>query len=161
MRVGNRVVLTPHGHLVSSLRGSEKDAERHIAYWRARAEAGWVDGVSAQLRNPLPPGFEPIGVGANPRPLPAAEFVDRVGRLADVRREQDTRLTVQMILQRHAARGVGGAQRAGLACSAVPDSGLSDELTAREVGHHVLADGFAPRRLAWATKQAYDLAARL
>jgi hypothetical protein len=100
MRVKNRVVLTPHGHLVSSLWGSEKDAARHIAYWRARAAAGWVDGVSAHVRNPLPPGFEPTGVGAQVHGhFRQPYFVDRVGRLAETLHEQDSRLTEQMILQ--------------------------------------------------------------
>ena len=110
MQVRNRVVLTPHGHLVSSLWGNEKDAERHIASWRARAEAGWVDGVSAHVRNPLPPGFEPTGAGAQIHGhFRQPYFVDRVERLADVLHEQDTRLSVQMILQGgtpHAASSV-------------------------------------------------------
>src|SRR5690606_6677017 len=60
----NRVVLPPHGHVVSSLWGTEEEAERHIGYWAARTGAGWVDGVSAHVRNLVPPGFEPTGVGA-------------------------------------------------------------------------------------------------
>lgn len=96
----NRVMSPPHGHLVSSLWGSEQDAAAHIAYWAARTGAGWIDGVSAHLRNPLIPGFEPTGVGSQVHGhyrLPF--FVDRVGRLADTVRADGTALTVQMILQ--------------------------------------------------------------
>ena len=60
----NRVVLPPHAHVVSTLWGSEQEAERHLGYWAARTSAGWVDGVSAHVRNSLIPGFEPTGVGA-------------------------------------------------------------------------------------------------
>ncbi|WP_244928935.1 FAD-dependent oxidoreductase [Nocardioides sp. W7] len=96
----NRVVLPPHGHVVSSLWGTDEEAERHIAYWAARTSAGWVDGVSAHVRNILPPGFEPTGVGAQvPGHFRQPWFVDRVGRLAQALHADGTVLTVQMILQ--------------------------------------------------------------
>jgi 2,4-dienoyl-CoA reductase-like NADH-dependent reductase (Old Yellow Enzyme family) len=90
----------PHGHLVSSLWGTDRDADGHIEYWRKRTHAGWVDGVSAHVRNSLVPGFEPTGVGAiTDGHFRAPYFVDRVGRLAETLHVDDTRLTVQMILQ--------------------------------------------------------------
>ncbi|HEY8532626.1 MAG TPA: FAD-dependent oxidoreductase [Micromonospora sp.] len=100
MTVKNRLVLTPHGHVVSSLWGTDAEAEGHIAYWKARTSAGWIDGVSAHIRNSLVPGFEPTGVGATiSGHFRAPFFVDRVGRLAEALHADDTRLTVQMIMQ--------------------------------------------------------------
>jgi 2,4-dienoyl-CoA reductase-like NADH-dependent reductase (Old Yellow Enzyme family)/thioredoxin reductase len=100
VQVKNRVVLPPHGHVVSSLWASHEEAERHIAYWAARTEAGWVDGVSAHVRNTLVPGFEPTGVGAQVHGhFRQPWFVDRVGRLAQTLHADGTVLTVQMILQ--------------------------------------------------------------
>ncbi|WP_235735574.1 oxidoreductase [Nocardioides alcanivorans] len=98
--VKNRVVLPPHAHVVSSLWGTDEEAERHIGYWAERTSAGWVDGVSAHVRNNLIPGFEPTGVGAQyDGHYRQPYFLDRVGRLAEVLHRDGTILTVQMILQ--------------------------------------------------------------
>ncbi|WP_343994727.1 FAD-dependent oxidoreductase [Nocardioides dubius] len=98
--VKNRVVLPPHAHVVSSLWGTDAEAERHIGYWAERTSAGWVDGVSAHVRNNLIPGFEPTGVGAQyDGHFRQPYFLDRVGRLADTLHQDGTILTVQMILQ--------------------------------------------------------------
>ncbi len=100
LTVKNRVVLPPHAHVVSTLWGTEQDAERHLGYWAERTSAGWVDGVSAHVRNHLAPGFEPTGVGAQyDGHFRQPYFLDRVGRLADILHADDTVLTVQMILQ--------------------------------------------------------------
>lgn len=98
--VKNRVVLPPHAHVVSSLWGSEDEAAGHLAYWAARSEAGWVDGVSAHVQNSLIPGFEPTGIGAITNGnFRQPWFLDRVGRLAALLHAEETVLTVQMILQ--------------------------------------------------------------
>jgi len=98
--VKNRVVLPPHAHVVSTLWGTEQEAERHIGYWAERTSAGWVDGVSAHVRNNLVPGFEPTGVGAQyDGHFRQPYFLDRVGRLAETLHRDETILTVQMILQ--------------------------------------------------------------
>ncbi|WP_204164601.1 FAD-dependent oxidoreductase [Nocardioides daejeonensis] len=98
--VKNRVMLPPHAHVVSTLWGTDLEAERHIGYWAERTSAGWVDGVSAHVRNSLVPGFEPTGVGAqSDGHFRQPYFLDRVGRLAEVLHRDDTILTVQMILQ--------------------------------------------------------------
>lgn len=100
MALKNRVMLPPHGHVVSSLWGTVEMARGHIDYWRARTDAAWVDGVSAHVRNTMVPGFEPTGVGAqSDGHFRQPYFLDRVGRLAEVLHADDTRLTVQMILQ--------------------------------------------------------------
>src|SRR5699024_6177221 len=105
VKIGNRTlkkraVLTPHAHVVSSLWGSDVEAQEHIAYWKARSEAGWVDGVSAHVRNRMPAGFDPTGIGAQADGhFRQPYFMDRVGELAETLHAENTLLTVQMILQ--------------------------------------------------------------
>ena len=53
---------------------------------------------------------------------------------------------------------VDGFDSVVLACGSVSDSGLYDELRPRLGAVHVLGDAYAPRRLVFATKQAYALA---
>jgi 2,4-dienoyl-CoA reductase-like NADH-dependent reductase (Old Yellow Enzyme family) len=53
---------------------------------------------------------------------------------------------------------VGGFDSVVLACGSVSDSRLYDELRPRLGSVHVLGDAYAPRRLVFATKQAYALA---
>jgi len=53
---------------------------------------------------------------------------------------------------------VGGFDSVVLACGSVSDSALYDELKPRLGSVHVLGDAYAPRRLVFATKQAYALA---
>lgn len=47
-----------------------------------------------------------------------------------------------------------------LACGGVPENELHEQLRGR-VEVHVLGDAYAPRRMSFATRQAYELAARL
>lgn len=124
----NRVMAPPHGHLVSTLWGTEEEAAGHIAYWQRRSSVGWVDGISAHLRNPLVPGFDPTGVGSQVHGhyrLPF--FVERVGRLAQVLHADDTRLTVQMILQGGMPHGASHVP-SGPVASNVPHALRSDEI---------------------------------
>ena len=53
---------------------------------------------------------------------------------------------------------VDGFDSVVLACGSVSDSGLYDTLKPRLGSVHVLGDAYAPRRLVFATKQAYALA---
>ena len=53
---------------------------------------------------------------------------------------------------------VGGFDSVVLSCGSVSDSALYDELKPRLGSVHVLGDAYAPRRLVFATKQAYALA---
>lgn len=66
MRLRNRVMVPPHGSAIGNLWGTEEQAAQHIAYWvsRARDGAAWIDGVRGRVRNPVIPGFEPHGYGA-------------------------------------------------------------------------------------------------
>ena len=73
---------------------------------------------------------------------------------------QEGRVQVRHVYS-HLTRTIEDVDTVVLACGAVPENGLFDELTARGIPAHVLGDAFAPRRLAWATRQAYELAAIL
>jgi hypothetical protein len=48
-----------------------------------------------------------------------------------------------------------------LATGAIPDDALYRELRGRHDAVHLLGDAFAPRRMVFATRQAFDLARTL
>jgi hypothetical protein len=48
-----------------------------------------------------------------------------------------------------------------LACGGVPEASLYEELKTMHPRVHLIGDAFAPRRLLFATKQAYALASML
>lgn len=108
MRLRNRVMVPPHASAIGDLWGTEQQARRHIAYWvtRARDGASWIDGVRGRLRNPVIPGFEPHGYGAevigNYR-LP--NYVERVRELADALHAEGAAVTSQLTV-------IGGAPHA-------------------------------------------------
>ncbi len=108
MRLRNRIMVPPHASAIGDLWGTEQQARRHIAYWvtRARDGAAWIDGVRGRLRNPVIPGFEPHGYGAetigNYR-LP--NYVERVRELADALHAEGTAVTSQLTV-------IGGAPHA-------------------------------------------------
>ena len=58
-------------------------------------------------------------------------------------------------------RTLGGFDSVVLACGSVSDSALYDELRGELPDVHVLGDAYAPRRLVFATRQAYALAEQL
>ncbi len=83
MELDRRLVVSAHSGGGGSLLGSEALFERHCAYWLARVTGGvrWVGGGPVFVRNPLIPGFEPTGVGANgPGLFREPNFVERLGR---------------------------------------------------------------------------------
>ena len=55
-------------------------------------------------------------------------------------------------------RVIEGIDSVVLACGSVSDSTLFDDLAGRHTDLHILGDAYAPRRLVFATKQAYALA---
>jgi hypothetical protein len=67
MSLGHRLVVPPHSGGGGALLGTEEQFDRMCRYWLARVEGGvqWVGGGPAFIRNPLIPGFEPSGIGAN------------------------------------------------------------------------------------------------
>jgi hypothetical protein len=81
MHLRNRVMVPPHGSAIGDLWGTEEQAARHIAYWEERAKDGasWIDGVRGRVRNPVIPGFEPHGYGAETRGnYRSPNYVERV-----------------------------------------------------------------------------------
>ena len=55
-------------------------------------------------------------------------------------------------------RTLAGFDSVVLSCGGVGETGLFDELRARGIDAHILGDAYAPRRLVFATRQAYALA---
>ena len=102
MALRNRVMMPPHGSAIGNLWGSEADAERNIAYWKARADAGvgWIDGVSGHIDGKAIPGFEATGVGGfldGYYRLPF--FVERVQHFADTMHAAGATATAQLTMQ--------------------------------------------------------------
>ena len=102
MSLGHRLVVPPHSGGGGALLGTEEQFERMCRYWLARVQGGmqWVGGGPVFVRNPLIPGFEPTGIGANAdgffrHPL----FVERMGRFMDRLHGAGGFGTVQMVLQ--------------------------------------------------------------
>lgn len=148
----NRVVLTPHAHVVSSLWGTDEEARGHIAYWKARTDAAWIDGVSAHVRNRVPPGFEPSGIGAQtPGHFRAPFFMDRVGELAETVHADGTILTVQMILQ-------GGMPHGPSAGLSGPTTHLvAHPMTYTDIGYFVEEYAFSAARAVAAGADGVEL----
>ena len=102
MRLRSRVMLPPHASAIGNIYGTEDEARRNIAYFEQRAEAGvaWVGSLSTHLRNTVPPGFEPTGIGAATTGffrLPF--FVERVQAFCESMHSRDTTVTVQIVHQ--------------------------------------------------------------
>jgi dimethylglycine catabolism A len=102
MPLGHRLVVPPHSGGGGALLGTEEQLERMCRYWLARVQGGmqWVGGGPMFVRNPLIPGFEPTGIGANAdgffrNPL----FVERMGRYMGRLHGAGGFGTVQMVLQ--------------------------------------------------------------
>lgn len=102
MALGHRLVVPPHSGGGGALLGTEEQFDRMCRYWLARVQGGmqWVGGGPVFVRNPLIPGFEPSGIGANADGFfrhPA--FVDRMGRFMERLHGAGGFGTVQMVLQ--------------------------------------------------------------
>ena len=102
MSLGHRLVVPPHSGGGGALLGTDEQFDRMCRYWLARVEGGmqWVGGGPVFVRNPLIPGFEPSGIGANADGFfrhPA--FVGRMGRYMDRLHAAGGFGTVQMVLQ--------------------------------------------------------------
>jgi 2,4-dienoyl-CoA reductase-like NADH-dependent reductase (Old Yellow Enzyme family) len=102
MSLRNRVMMPPHGSAIGNLWGSDADADRNIAYWQARAQAGvaWIDGISGHIDGKAIPGFEATGVGGfleGYYRLPF--FVERVQHFVDTMHAAGATATAQMTMQ--------------------------------------------------------------
>jgi hypothetical protein len=76
--------------------------------------------------------------------------------------EEVTAITAETVTTRNVYSGVeeslGGFDSVVLACGGVSESALFETLRGSRDNVHLLGDAFAPRRLVFATRQAYALA---
>jgi 2,4-dienoyl-CoA reductase-like NADH-dependent reductase (Old Yellow Enzyme family) len=102
IQLDHRLVVPPHGGGNGGLMGTEDDFEQHAALWLAKLAGGmrWIGGGPNYVRNPLPPGFEPTGVGAHgPGFFRDPRYPERIGELATRVHAAGGYLSVQMVLQ--------------------------------------------------------------
>ena len=102
LSLDHRLVVPPHGGGNGSLLGTAADFEQHAALWLAKLTGGmrWLGGGPNFVRNPLPPGFEPTGVGAHgPGFFRDPRYPERIGELAARVHAGGGLLSVQMVLQ--------------------------------------------------------------
>ncbi len=88
LNLHQRLVVPTHGGGNGNLVGSQAEFEQHCALWLAKAHGGmqWLGGGPNFVRNPLPIGFEPTGVGSHGPgffrdplyPIRIAEFARRL-----------------------------------------------------------------------------------
>jgi 2,4-dienoyl-CoA reductase-like NADH-dependent reductase (Old Yellow Enzyme family) len=98
----HRMVVPPHGGGNGNLMGTDAEFEQHCALWLAKLDGGmqWIGGGPNFVRNPLPPGFEPTGVGAHgPGFFRHPRYRERIGELAARVHGRGGYLSVQMVLQ--------------------------------------------------------------
>ncbi len=101
-RLDHRLVVPPHGGGNGNLMGTEAEFEQHAALWLAKLAGGmrWLGGGPNFVRNPLPPGFEPTGVGAHgPGFFRDPRYPARIGELAARVHAGGGLLSAQMVLQ--------------------------------------------------------------
>lgn len=102
LKLDHRLVVPPHGGGNGNLMGTDADFEQHAALWLAKLSGGmrWLGGGPNFVRNPLPPGFEPTGVGAHgPGFFRHPLYPARIGELARRVHAGGGLLSVQMVLQ--------------------------------------------------------------
>jgi 2,4-dienoyl-CoA reductase-like NADH-dependent reductase (Old Yellow Enzyme family)/thioredoxin reductase len=131
MALRNRIMVPSHGAGIGPIIGTDLEAEQFRAYYvnRAKGGAGWVGGSNAFVRNPLPPGFEPTGVGASTAgTFRHSSFVSRYRRYMDELHENGAVGTVQMILQGGMPHGPSAGQATGWASSVTPHELEVDEI---------------------------------
>jgi 2,4-dienoyl-CoA reductase-like NADH-dependent reductase (Old Yellow Enzyme family)/thioredoxin reductase len=102
MNLTHRLMVPPHSAGASNFMGNEEQFQKFVQYYVARVKGGneWVGGGPVFVKNPLPLGFEPTGVGANgPGHFRNPLYPDRVKRMMDAIHEAGGYGTVQMVLQ--------------------------------------------------------------
>lgn len=102
MTLDHRLVVPPHGGGNGNLMGTDEEYERHVALWLAKVRGGmqWIGGGPNFVRNPLPIGFEPTGVGSHgPGFFRHPQYASRIGDFADRVHAAGGYLSVQMVLQ--------------------------------------------------------------
>ena len=102
LSLDHRLVVPPHGGGNGNLLGSEAEFEQHCALWLAKAEGGmqWLGGGPNFVRNPLPIGFEPTGVGSHgPGFFRDPRYPERIGEFARRLHAVGAFVSVQMVQQ--------------------------------------------------------------
>ena len=102
MELRNRVMVPPHTAQLGPLWGTQEQADQHVAYIRARAEAGvaWFDTITGHIDNLYVPGFDPVGVGARTKGyIRLPHFRDRIGQLTEAIHGAGSKLTIQLVSQ--------------------------------------------------------------
>jgi 2,4-dienoyl-CoA reductase-like NADH-dependent reductase (Old Yellow Enzyme family) len=102
MELDHRLVVSPHGGGNGNLMGTDDEFEQHVAMWLAKVRGGmrWIGGGPNFVRNPLPLGFEPTGVGAHgPGFFRHPMYPARIGEFASRVHAEGACLSVQMVLQ--------------------------------------------------------------
>jgi 2,4-dienoyl-CoA reductase-like NADH-dependent reductase (Old Yellow Enzyme family)/thioredoxin reductase len=142
MELRNRVMMPPHAAAIGNLFGTDEEAAANIEYLAQRARAGvaWVGAVSALMRNNVPPGFDPTGVGATRDGyLRLPTTPERFALLARAVHAEGAVLTVQLVNQ-------GGMPHA-------PSSTLSGPIV-NQIPHAMRED-----EIAWFVKEYAESAA--
>ncbi|MDF1602215.1 FAD-dependent oxidoreductase [Nocardioides sp. YIM 152315] len=130
MELRNRIMMPPHSAAIGNLFGTDDEATANIAYLTERARAGvaWVGSVSALMRNLVPPGFEPTGVGATLHGyVRATTTAPRISELARAVHAQGAALTVQLVNQGGMPHGPS-ATLSGPIINQVPHALRADEI---------------------------------
>jgi 2,4-dienoyl-CoA reductase-like NADH-dependent reductase (Old Yellow Enzyme family)/thioredoxin reductase len=102
LSLDHRLVVPPHGGGNGNLLGSEVEFEQHCALWLAKAHGGmqWLGGGPNFVKNPLPIGFEPTGVGSHgPGFFRNPDYPERIGEFARRLHEAGAVVSVQMVQQ--------------------------------------------------------------
>jgi 2,4-dienoyl-CoA reductase-like NADH-dependent reductase (Old Yellow Enzyme family) len=102
LSLDHRMVVPPHGGGNGNLLGSEAEFEQHCALWLAKADGGmqWLGGGPNFVRNPLPIGFEPTGVGSHgPGFFRDPRYPERIGEFARRLHAAGAFVSVQMVQQ--------------------------------------------------------------
>ncbi len=98
----HRMVVPPHGGGGGNLMGSEHEFEQHCALWLAKAHGGmqWLGGGPNFVKNPIPVGFEPTGVGAHgPGFFRHPLYPQRIAEFARRLHDAGAYVSVQMVQQ--------------------------------------------------------------
>lgn len=102
LALDHRLVVPPHGGGGGSIIGTDEEFETYAALWVAKARGGmqWLGGAPGLVRNPLPPGFEPSGVGAHgPGLFRSPRYRPRMREFATRVHDAGAYLSVQMVQQ--------------------------------------------------------------
>ena len=138
----HRLVVPPHGGGNGNLMGSEAEFEQHCALWLSRARGGfqWLGGGPNFVKNPLPLGFEPTGVGAHgPGFFRDARYRDRLAEYARRLHAAGAVVSVQMVQQ-------GGMP-------------LGPSATFAGYGSHLVAHGLDESEVKWLVQEYGESAA--